>query len=432
MRAYSLTHLGDAVLTRELAAVVAHERTATAAVLAHLAEFDARRLYLPAGYPSMVAYCVYELHLSEDSAYKRIHAARAARQFPALYTAVAEGRLHLTGAGLLAPHLTAENADELLAAAAYRTKAEIELLLARRFPRSELLALVQPLPPCGPPPDQALAPAQVGADEPPEHAGLLTGELAPAQVEAAEPRAKVVPLAPQRFALQFTIGQETYDRLQYAQALLSHVVPAGELAEVFDRALRALIPQLERQTFAGTGRPRPDRPRPTANPRSIPAPVQRAVWQRDGGQCTFVGTTGQRCPARRFLQFDHILPVARGGPATVDNLRIRCASHNALEADRTFGAEFMAGKREEARRAADARARAAAAGARAAAQAQARDVMAGLRELGFRADQARRAAEFAETLPDATLEERMRAALKFLCPRTRSQGRFESSAAAPT
>src|SRR5438552_9662135 len=188
MRAYSLTHLGDAVLTRELAAVVSLERTATAAVLAHLAEFDARRLYLPAGYPSMVAYCLHELHLSEDGAYKRIHAARAARQFPALFSAVAEGRLHLTGAGLLAPHLTAENADELLAAAAYRTKAEIELLLARRFPRPELLALVQPLPHRGPPPAQALAPAQVGVNQSPEHAGQFTGEHAPAQVEAAEPR----------------------------------------------------------------------------------------------------------------------------------------------------------------------------------------------------------------------------------------------------
>src|SRR5439155_13515361 len=147
-----------------------------------------------------------------------------------------------------------------------------ELLLARRFPRSELLALVQPLPPCGPPRDQEHAPAHVAVNEPPEHAGQLTRTLAPAQVEAAEPRAKVTPLAPQRFALQFTIGQETYDRLQYAQALLSHGVPAGELAEVFDRALRALIPQLERQTFAGTKRPRPARPRPTANPRTIPAP----------------------------------------------------------------------------------------------------------------------------------------------------------------
>src|SRR5439155_12683348 len=132
--------------------------------------------------------------LSEDGAYKRIHAARAARQFPALFSAVAEGRLHLTGAGLLAPHLTAENADELPAAAAYRTKPEIELLLARRFPRSELLALVQPLPHCGPPPAEEHAPAQVEADEPPEHAGLLTGEHAPAQVGADEPPEHAGPL----------------------------------------------------------------------------------------------------------------------------------------------------------------------------------------------------------------------------------------------
>src|SRR5437667_3526285 len=133
------------------------------------ASFEARSA--PSSHPT-----VHELHLSEDGAYKRIHAARAARKFPALFSAVAERRLHLTGAGLLAPHLTAENAEELLAAAAYRTKAEIELLLARRFPCSELLALVQPIPHHGPPPDQEHAPAQVGADEPPEHAGLLTGE----------------------------------------------------------------------------------------------------------------------------------------------------------------------------------------------------------------------------------------------------------------
>ena len=42
--------------------------------------------------------------------------------------------------------------------------------------------------------------------------------------------------------------------------------------------------------------------------------------------------------------------------------------------------------------------------------------MAGLRALGFRAGEAREAAEFCETLLDATLEDRVRAALKFLCP----------------
>ena len=78
MRTYELTHLGDAVLARDLAAVVSQERTATAAVLAHLAEFDARRLYLPAAHPSMHSYCVRELGLSEDAALKRIQAARTA------------------------------------------------------------------------------------------------------------------------------------------------------------------------------------------------------------------------------------------------------------------------------------------------------------------------------------------------------------------
>ena len=115
-------------------------------------------------------------------------------------------------------------------------------------------------------------------------------------------------------------------------------------------------------------------------------------------------------------------------------VRLRCRSHNQFEAERTFGAGFMNEKREEARRAvAEARARAAAAEAqaRAVAKQQARDVMSCLQELGFRADQAHGAAEFCETLADATLEDRVRAALKFLCPRTRSQGRFESSAAAP-
>jgi hypothetical protein len=42
------------------------------------------------------------------------------------------------------------------------------------------------------------------------------------------------------------------------------------------------------------------------------------------------------------------------------------------------------------------------------------DIMAGLRNLGFRADEARRAAEYSATLHDATLERRMRAALKTL------------------
>ncbi|TMQ64128.1 MAG: HNH endonuclease, partial [Candidatus Eisenbacteria bacterium] len=122
MKPYALSHLSDGALLQGLTALVARERTTTATLLAHLAEVDARRLYLPAAYPSMYAYCVQELRLSEDAAYKRIQAARAARQFPTLFAALADGRLHLSAVVLLAPYLNQENIDELLAAAADKSK----------------------------------------------------------------------------------------------------------------------------------------------------------------------------------------------------------------------------------------------------------------------------------------------------------------------
>ncbi|MGH7340592.1 MAG: HNH endonuclease, partial [Candidatus Rokuibacteriota bacterium] len=85
----------DEDLLRDLATLVARDRAITADILAHIAEVDARRLYLPAAYPSMHAYCVGALHLADDAAYKRVQAARAARRFPQLFEAVADGRLHL-------------------------------------------------------------------------------------------------------------------------------------------------------------------------------------------------------------------------------------------------------------------------------------------------------------------------------------------------
>ena len=83
MSRYSRTHLSDGALLRDLKQHVICERGTTAEVLADLAEVDARKLYLPAAYPNLILYCMGELHLCEQAAYKRIHAARAARKSPA-------------------------------------------------------------------------------------------------------------------------------------------------------------------------------------------------------------------------------------------------------------------------------------------------------------------------------------------------------------
>lgn len=404
MRDYSLIHLSDAALLRDLATLVTQDRMTTAALLAHIAEVDARRLYAPAGYPSMHAYCVDELRLSEDCALKRIQAARAARRFPALFTALAEGRLHLAGVCLLAPHLTTENSDELLESAAHRRKSEIEEILARRFPRPDVPTMVWAIPALIP----QHAPGHVGSD-PSAHGAICDNSqarpvLPPPQAEGTA--------TPERFLLQLNIGTSTRDKLRYAQALLSHAVPSGDVASVLDRALDALITHLEKRK-AGAGTRRPRRRCSTTGTRCVPAHVRRGVWERDQGQCTFVGATGHRCQSRRFLEFDHMDPVARGGEATLERMRLRCRAHNQYEAERTFGAGFMSRKRYEARLAA-APARARADAEEQAAREQARNVLAGLRNLGCRAEEARRAVAFTETIQGATLEERMRGALKFL------------------
>ena len=43
------------------------------------------------------------------------------------------------------------------------------------------------------------------------------------------------------------------------------------------------------------------------------------------------------CDERGFLEFDHIVPFAAGGDATVENLRLLCRVHNRHEAELFFG-----------------------------------------------------------------------------------------------
>jgi hypothetical protein len=372
MREYLLSHLDDAVVVRNLAALLAKDQTSTALLLAYIAELDARRLYVPAGYPSMFAYCTEELHLSEDAAYKRIAAARAARKFPVLLNAVAEGRLHVSGVVVLAPHLNSENLDELIKAATHRKKSDIEEMLARRFatpdiaPSTGLPAKIRPLPAMTS--RAQLAPGRVAVKNLPLLESVQEDSAAPtgnSAQESAPPPAQTgssAESAAERFVLQVTIDKSTRDKLQYLQALLSHAVPKADLAQVLDRALDMAIQQAEKQKLGNASRLRKssrgsglhqarrslgqDREK---RERYVPAPVRRAVWERDQGQCTFVSANGKRCESRMFLEFDHMDPVARGGTATLERTRIRCRAHNQYEAECVFGAGFMNQKRHEAR-----------------------------------------------------------------------------------
>jgi hypothetical protein len=77
-----------------------------------------------------------------------------------------------------------------------------------------------------------------------------------------------------------------------------------------------------------------ERPRSS---RHIPNGVKRAVWWRDRGQCAFVSAGGRRCAERAYLELHHRHPYALDGPATIDNIALRCRSHNQYESELIFG-----------------------------------------------------------------------------------------------
>jgi 5-methylcytosine-specific restriction endonuclease McrA len=78
---------------------------------------------------------------------------------------------------------------------------------------------------------------------------------------------------------------------------------------------------------------------------AIPLRTRDAVFARDRGRCTFVGSDGKRCDETIRLHVDHITPVARGGNNDASNLRLLCARHNRLQAEKIFGREAMSGRK---------------------------------------------------------------------------------------
>jgi len=364
MNMESLAELSDIDLLARVECLVHRERQATAVLVAHLAEIANRRLYVAQGYASLFSYCVQALHLSEHAAYNRIEAARAAMRYPAVLSSLARGDVHLTAVRLLSPLFTPENYGDLLAAARHKSKREVEELIARLRPQPDVPAAVRRLPPVkarnaavgpttgaegpaapNPATDSAAGPAAKTATQSVEdEAGDSNGS--PKTAPPARP-AVVVPLAPERYKVQFTASAATREKLRRAQELLCHRIPGGDVAAVIDLALDLLVRDLEKKKFAATDRPRTsgagmaalrvDGPTAPGASRHIPAEVKRAVWQRDQGRCTFAGPNGVRCTERGPLEFDHIRPHADGGAASIDNVRLLCRRHNQYEARQFFG-----------------------------------------------------------------------------------------------
>jgi hypothetical protein len=340
--------LSDRDLLARLCALAGREREALVELVAHLAALDSRPgVYAAQGYGSLFSYCTQALRLSEDAACNRIEAARAGRRFPAILDLLASGEVTLTSVRLLGRHLTPENHQAVLAKASGRSRQQIEALVAELAPRPDVPSSVRKLPTF-----TAMPAAPAPAAAPASATSLVSFESTPAIAPSPaaftpNPRPIVRATAPQRYQVQFTIGPETHEKLRRVQALLRREIPNGDPGAIFDRALTLLLERVEKTKLGAAANPRP---RPSIRPRTdkavrkaaprsrdVPRAVKRATWRRDAGQCAFVSPTGRRCSERTFLEFHHVQPYAKQGPATVANISLRCWRHNQYEAELIFG-----------------------------------------------------------------------------------------------
>ena len=250
----ALTGLTDAEILAATVRAAADERAATVHLIALLAELDTRRLYLAEGCSSLFTYCTRLLQLSEHAAYGRIEAARCARRIPAILHLLAEGAVTLTSIGLIAPHLTSENAAERLTAVRHNSKREVEQLVAAWRPLPPVPSSVRKLPGSAihratPVPARCTDDDRASGvlDDPGDRAATAVPDLWPPEDVSSPPiqplaRPSLVrPLAPGHYKVQFTVSSETHDKLRRAQDLLRHAVPNGDPAAIFDRALFMLV-----------------------------------------------------------------------------------------------------------------------------------------------------------------------------------------------
>jgi hypothetical protein len=227
---YRLVGLKNSELLAGLSELVQRSNAITAEELAHLAELEDRMLHLELGFPSLFAYCVEALGMSEGAAGRRVAAARVCRRFPEAFERAASGDLHLSALCALSPHLDPGNASELFATCQRKTRRQIEELLAARFPRPDVREQIRRLP---------------------MRAYDASG------VDVAGPRRRELEaLSADRFGVHFTADAELRELIERARALASHRLPKGDLSSLMKLALETFVQHEEKRRFAVRRKPR--------------------------------------------------------------------------------------------------------------------------------------------------------------------------------
>ncbi len=380
----SLRSLPDLAVLNRIKRLTGVERTFTLRVLECLIEIEWRKLHFALGYSSMFNFCTSGLGYSGSAAGRRVQAARTVARFPEIMPLLETNEVNVCTVSRVSRILTPRNKDEILTRIRRKTLDEVIAIVAEyRLPEAVILDRVRDVvvaPPRSPLLESmpwrksgALAPS---SPRPPEdNAPIGTpmpapGDDAPNATSTEPSDGASPPGTPEgdlqhRIILRFGVSAAFMAKLDRIRALAWHRLPANATLEhvfelVLDDTLKRSDPVLRREQRSRREQARTETPQSSSsgtlgsqadspNPRQIPRHVRDEVFARDHGRCTFVGPDGRRCDATGGLQIDHVVPVARGGSGEIGNLRLMCAQHNRLLAERLLGARTN-GPRGETKR----------------------------------------------------------------------------------
>jgi hypothetical protein len=308
-----------------------------------LAEVEQRGLHLEKAYSTLSDYCIYELGYGESSAWRRVRAARVIKEIPEVYDLMKEDRLSFSAVLQIANVLNDANKKDLLPRVEMKSKSEIDKIIAEYQPpkiipdqaRPRLVKKEVPI-------RRALAGAPLkgtGSRATGPELGEISlrceGKYNPT-VKNSTPEVEVV--LERMFEVRFAADEELMDLIKWMKCHLSHKHPKGVgFQDIFKYALKYLK---QREDLLNYSRSR--KSNCGTNTRYIPKATKQEVWKKYNGKCGFVGSSGKRCNSSYNLQFDHYpIPFGRGGPSTVENLRLLCAKHNRHTAEKVYGEQLI-------------------------------------------------------------------------------------------
>ena len=232
--------LSDRELLRETSNLVRHERHLQGAIIDHLAEINARGLYLERGFSSLFDYAVRELGYSDAAAARRIGAMRLCADQPDAREGLRDGSLTLSAAAELQWAFDRQRRRGSICGTAAIAPAGSGAAgsAAQNDPAPDSAPAV-PLPSAEPEPPPPLVLDAVGRQQLVEEAAGKSARqvrqmLADLDPELAPPADRVRPLGDGRYELKATIDAECQQGLEQLRGLLSHVDPRMTLGSSSD------------------------------------------------------------------------------------------------------------------------------------------------------------------------------------------------------